>query len=270
MDGMACWLAFCRPTPAGTTFMRRIAPPMLPRSSNGALLCPACLPACLTLCLQLQRVIARDFILCEEGGSRAEGWLASCAARLVYTSLRAWASGLACPPSLPLTSTAVPLHVHACPPACSQEPSTLLDLGAGWPRQQLAGEAGGGCKQAKQLPFLPPIWLVGRVVGSRQASKAATCHGPCLAAGILALLTCCLPLLRGWPRCLQLLEFILALPFAVGYKTGPVARLLAATLAAEAVTCWPFWAAWPTKSYSAHVRCVDILLLNPGQRLADS
>lgn len=40
----------------------------------------------------------------------------------------------------------------------------------------------------------------------------------------------------------------------MGWKLGPVARLLAATLAAEAVTCWPFWAPWPTHSYAAHVR----------------
>ena len=52
----------------------------------------------------------------------------------------------------------------------------------------------------------------------------------------------------------QLLEFVLALPFAVGFKTAAVARLLAATLAAEAATCWPFWADWPTQSYAAHVR----------------
>jgi uncharacterized membrane protein YphA (DoxX/SURF4 family) len=53
---------------------------------------------------------------------------------------------------------------------------------------------------------------------------------------------------------LQLLEFVLALPFVVGYKTAAVARILAATLAAEALTCWPFWAPWPTQSYAAHVR----------------
>ncbi|KAL4444581.1 hypothetical protein ABPG77_002398 [Micractinium sp. CCAP 211/92] len=51
-----------------------------------------------------------------------------------------------------------------------------------------------------------------------------------------------------------LLEFVLALPFAVGFKTGAVARALAATLAAEAVTCWPFWADWPTHTYAGHVR----------------
>ncbi|KAL4436580.1 hypothetical protein ABPG75_003719 [Micractinium tetrahymenae] len=51
-----------------------------------------------------------------------------------------------------------------------------------------------------------------------------------------------------------LLEFVLAIPFAVGYKTSGVARALAATLAAEAVTCWPFWADWPTHTYAGHVR----------------
>lgn len=53
---------------------------------------------------------------------------------------------------------------------------------------------------------------------------------------------------------LQLLEFVLAIPFAVGFKTSAVARALAATLAAEAVTCWPFWANWPTHTYAGHVR----------------
>ena len=51
-----------------------------------------------------------------------------------------------------------------------------------------------------------------------------------------------------------LLEFLLALPLGVGLRTGPVARLLAATLAAEAATCWQFWREWPTVSYAAHVR----------------
>eukprot|EP00191_Tetraselmis_sp_GSL018_P004552 CAMPEP_0177596572 /NCGR_PEP_ID=MMETSP0419_2-20121207/11176_1 /TAXON_ID=582737 /ORGANISM="Tetraselmis sp., Strain GSL018" /LENGTH=304 /DNA_ID=CAMNT_0019088537 /DNA_START=1064 /DNA_END=1976 /DNA_ORIENTATION=- len=52
-----------------------------------------------------------------------------------------------------------------------------------------------------------------------------------------------------------LLEFVLALPFAVGFKTETVSRLLACTLALEALTCWPFWSsAWPTWHYAAHVR----------------
>mmetsp|Transcript_14171 Transcript_14171/g.36369 ORF Transcript_14171/g.36369 Transcript_14171/m.36369 type:complete len:391 (+) Transcript_14171:154-1326(+) len=52
-----------------------------------------------------------------------------------------------------------------------------------------------------------------------------------------------------------LLEFILALPFAVGFKTEVVSRLLALTLALEAWTCWPFWSStWPTWHYAAHVR----------------
>ena len=51
-----------------------------------------------------------------------------------------------------------------------------------------------------------------------------------------------------------LLEFVLAIPFAAGWKVGGVSRLLAATLVAEAVTCWPFWREWPTPSYSVHVR----------------
>ena len=42
-----------------------------------------------------------------------------------------------------------------------------------------------------------------------------------------------------------LLEFALALPFAIGLKTALVSRLLALTLALEAFTCWPFWANWP-------------------------
>jgi uncharacterized membrane protein YphA (DoxX/SURF4 family) len=42
-----------------------------------------------------------------------------------------------------------------------------------------------------------------------------------------------------------LVEFALALPFAVGLKTALVSRLLALVLALEALTCWPFWADWP-------------------------
>lgn len=42
----------------------------------------------------------------------------------------------------------------------------------------------------------------------------------------------------------------------MGYRTEAVGRLLAATLAAEALTCWPFWADWPTRTYAAHVRWV--------------
>ena len=38
-----------------------------------------------------------------------------------------------------------------------------------------------------------------------------------------------------------ILELILSLPFAAGYKTRPVTLALAATLAAEALTCWRFW-----------------------------
>lgn len=52
----------------------------------------------------------------------------------------------------------------------------------------------------------------------------------------------------------QLVEFLLALPFALGYKTSIVARLLAITLVCEALTCWQFWGAWPTDTYAAHVR----------------
>ena len=51
-----------------------------------------------------------------------------------------------------------------------------------------------------------------------------------------------------------LLEFLLALPFAVGWRTRGCARVLAATLIAEALTCWPWWAHWPTAAYAAHVR----------------
>ncbi|KAI3426484.1 hypothetical protein D9Q98_008850 [Chlorella vulgaris] len=51
-----------------------------------------------------------------------------------------------------------------------------------------------------------------------------------------------------------LVEFLLALPFALGYKTSIVARLLAITLVCEALTCWQFWGAWPTDTYAAHVR----------------
>ena len=38
-----------------------------------------------------------------------------------------------------------------------------------------------------------------------------------------------------------ILELLLSLPFAAGYKTRPVTLALAATLAAEACTCWRFW-----------------------------
>ena len=38
-----------------------------------------------------------------------------------------------------------------------------------------------------------------------------------------------------------ILELVLSLPFAAGYKTRPVTLALAATLAAEALTCWRFW-----------------------------
>eukprot|EP00192_Tetraselmis_astigmatica_P010490 CAMPEP_0117668568 /NCGR_PEP_ID=MMETSP0804-20121206/11624_1 /TAXON_ID=1074897 /ORGANISM="Tetraselmis astigmatica, Strain CCMP880" /LENGTH=377 /DNA_ID=CAMNT_0005476479 /DNA_START=169 /DNA_END=1302 /DNA_ORIENTATION=+ len=52
-----------------------------------------------------------------------------------------------------------------------------------------------------------------------------------------------------------LLEFLLSMPFAIGFKTEVVSRLLAGTLALEALTCWPFWSSsWPTWHYAAHVR----------------
>ena len=43
-----------------------------------------------------------------------------------------------------------------------------------------------------------------------------------------------------------LLEFAMALPFAVGFKTAAVSRGLALTLVLEALTCWPPWAYWPS------------------------
>ena len=55
-------------------------------------------------------------------------------------------------------------------------------------------------------------------------------------------------------RPFTLARLLQALPFAVGYKTEAVGRLLAAALVGEALTCWPFWADWPTRSYAAHVR----------------
>ncbi|KAK9901596.1 hypothetical protein WJX75_003946 [Coccomyxa subellipsoidea] len=51
-----------------------------------------------------------------------------------------------------------------------------------------------------------------------------------------------------------LLEFVLSLPFAVGFKLAWVSRLLALTLSLEAFTCWPFWVDWPSWQYTAHVR----------------
>ncbi|KAL0026058.1 hypothetical protein WJX79_006016 [Trebouxia sp. C0005] len=51
-----------------------------------------------------------------------------------------------------------------------------------------------------------------------------------------------------------LAEFALGLPFALGFKTSVVTRLMIATLLLEAVTCWQFWRQWPTWQYTAHVR----------------
>ena len=42
-----------------------------------------------------------------------------------------------------------------------------------------------------------------------------------------------------WPK---LVELALAVPFTLGLRTTATARALAATLAVEALTCWPFWA----------------------------
>lgn len=43
-----------------------------------------------------------------------------------------------------------------------------------------------------------------------------------------------------------LAEFVLAIPFAVGFKTAAVSRLLALCLSLEALTCWRFWKVFPT------------------------
>ena len=43
-----------------------------------------------------------------------------------------------------------------------------------------------------------------------------------------------------------LVEFAMALPFAIGFKTAAVSRLLALTLVLEALTCWPVWVSWPS------------------------
>mmetsp|Transcript_14227 Transcript_14227/g.42975 ORF Transcript_14227/g.42975 Transcript_14227/m.42975 type:complete len:384 (-) Transcript_14227:2002-3153(-) len=51
-----------------------------------------------------------------------------------------------------------------------------------------------------------------------------------------------------------LLEFVFALPFAVGWKTEWVSRLLAATMIVEAFNCWGFWGEHPSWQYAAHVR----------------
>lgn len=95
-------------------------------------------------------------------------------------------------------------------------------------------------------------WLVTLCVHLEGSGNTHSVHGcpaglhfSCVAAASLP------PFLPVPP---QLLEFVLALPFAAGYKTSAVARMLAATLAAEALTCWPFWTQWPTQSYAAHVR----------------
>jgi len=56
---------------------------------------------------------------------------------------------------------------------------------------------------------------------------------------------------RATSGCMQdnnwlLLEFAMALPFAIGFKTAAVSRLLALTLVMEALTCWPVWVEWPS------------------------
>ncbi len=43
-----------------------------------------------------------------------------------------------------------------------------------------------------------------------------------------------------------LLEALLAVPFAVGYRTRVVAPLLALTLLGEAVVCWNPLESWPS------------------------
>lgn len=43
-----------------------------------------------------------------------------------------------------------------------------------------------------------------------------------------------------------LLEAALAVPFAVGFRTAAVARLLALLLLLEAFFCWPAWVTYPT------------------------
>ncbi|KAK9845381.1 hypothetical protein WJX81_005067 [Elliptochloris bilobata] len=53
---------------------------------------------------------------------------------------------------------------------------------------------------------------------------------------------------------LLLLQAVLAVPFAFGYRTAAVARLLALLLLLEAVVCWPAWTTYPTWHYQAHVR----------------
>ena len=42
-----------------------------------------------------------------------------------------------------------------------------------------------------------------------------------------------------WPK---LLEFVLAVPFCLGFRTRFFSQALAVTLAVEALTCWQFWA----------------------------
>ena len=41
-----------------------------------------------------------------------------------------------------------------------------------------------------------------------------------------------------WPK---VVEFLLVLPFLLGFKTGPVSQALAACLVLEAMTAWTYW-----------------------------
>jgi hypothetical protein len=123
-----------------------------------------------------------------------------------------------------------------------------------------------------------PVLLEGAVAAARAEAGAATSAlllaGRLLVCGLLAmggLAQLRRVAARGWrpwrpvhggtvsfadghDNNFLLAELVLALPFALGWRMGPVSRALAATLAAEAVTCWPLWRAWPNPFYAAHVR----------------
>lgn len=51
-----------------------------------------------------------------------------------------------------------------------------------------------------------------------------------------------------------LLEMILAVPYALGWRLTAATRGLVATLLAEAAFCWPVWRPWPNPHFRAHVR----------------
>ncbi len=52
----------------------------------------------------------------------------------------------------------------------------------------------------------------------------------------------------------KLLEFLLSLPFTVGYKINTIARLLALILVVEAFAAWSWWTSKLSLGYVIHAR----------------